>query len=83
MGVKSSPICFHDRALQAFEAWEEETYTHIRSIAPAQCGQVDLFEDRLSGEQFAVKIMPKEMSRPNMVLICMMREAAQIVLRIH
>jgi len=65
MGVKSSPICFHDRALQAFEAWEEDTYTHIRSIAPAQCGKVDLFEDRLSGEQFAVKIMPKKESRPN------------------
>jgi len=65
MGVKSSPICFHDRALQAFEAWEEETYTHIRTIAPAQCGKVDLFEDRLSGEQFAVKVMPKKVSRPN------------------
>jgi len=65
MGVKSSPICFHDRALKAFEAWEEETYTHIRPIAPAQCGKVDLFEDRLSGEKFAVKVMPKMFSRPN------------------
>jgi serine/threonine protein kinase len=65
MGVKSSPICFHDRALQAFEAWEEETYTHIRTIAKAQCGKVDLFEDKLSGEKFAVKVMPKHVSRPN------------------
>jgi len=65
MGVKASPICFHDRALQAFEVWEEETYTRIRTIAKAQCGQVDLFEDKLSGEKFAVKVMPKTASRPN------------------
>jgi serine/threonine protein kinase len=65
MGVKSSPICFHDRALRAFEAWDEEDYTHIRTIAKAQCGKVDLFEDKLSGEKFAVKVMPKNVSRPN------------------
>lgn len=65
MGVKSSPICFHDRALQAFEAWDEEKYTHIRTIAKAQCGKVDLFEEKSSGEKFAVKVMPKNASRPN------------------
>lgn len=59
------PGCFHDRGLQAFEAWDEQEYTWVKTIADARCGSVSLYHSA-SGGSFAVKVMPKTSSRPNM-----------------
>jgi len=58
------PGRFHDRGLQAFEQWDEQEYTWVKTIADARCGNVSLYHSA-SGESFAVKVMPKSSSRPN------------------
>jgi len=60
-----SPGHFHDRGLQAFEQWDEQEYTWVKTIADARCGSVGLYHHSASGESFAVKVMPKTSSRPN------------------
>lgn len=59
------PGHFHDRGLQAFEQWDEQEYTWVKTIADAQCGSVSLYHHPASGGSFAVKVMPKTASRPN------------------
>lgn len=59
------PGHFHDRGLQAFEQWDDQEYTWVKTIADARCGSVSLYQHQPSGESFAVKVMPKTASRAN------------------
>jgi len=60
------PGHFHKRGLEAFEQWDEHEYTYVKTISDARCGKVNLYEHASSGEAYAVKVMPKETSRPNL-----------------
>lgn len=61
----ASPGRFYGRAREAFEAWDETEYVHVRTLSEARCGKVILYDHRSSGVSFAVKVMPKTASRPN------------------
>lgn len=60
-----SPGRFYGRAREAFEAWDEMEYTHVRTIQQIHCGKVVLYKQNSSGVDFAVKVMTKIRSRPN------------------
>lgn len=72
MGILPSPspeVCsrtrFHNCALNVLQVWHQDEYKFVANIAEARCGEVILVEHSPSGEQFAVKRMPKCWSRPN------------------
>lgn len=61
----ASPGRFYRRACEAFLTWDEREYTRVRTLSEARCGKIVVYDHKPSGASFAVKVMPKTLSRPN------------------